>query len=738
ALGIMAATAMGLQHLHDNGVIHRDLKPANILMPNSGGLKICDFGLASLIGDMDTMAAGSVRYMAPELTSGENVDGRADLYSLGMIGYEMLAGRNNFEQAFRFVLKDQRNQALRWMKWHANQRAKATPLKELVPGIEPTLSDLVDRLMAKDPTQRIASGHELVEAIKVHFANGADKADASQIPQGSHGHSQHQQQAVGSLAISGTGSGAAATGVAPDQPTAMLPKKSKLPYYLGAVIVVLCGVLVALMMQQNNEAELQEKQRVANAHASYKAALQRFKEQEYEQASNLFSELIQEWPTTSELGRKSKGYQLLAEARIYENNKAYDAAVKALMDADESGAFDQTQREKLKVQIRETQRKAAFANQVSKIEQLIANGQYDLARQQLIEQNSYSPTDDEKKVLEEIGTRLSAMQDQSVITGILEEAKQLVDTGRRDEAISMLEERQLRLSNHLINKRISELKRERDYDQALLDARTAQRNNQLSQAIDLYNRAQQIRQDPAIDLQINQLRAQIAYQAGQERERAGDLRGATAQYTEALRHADMPQARRAISRINNANERSTLIAAGDDAMAARNYTTAMEHYQNALKMGRDASLRQKLSNAQLEQHYHAGRRALDQANLNVARTELTAASRMAPSDSRVTGALQELDTLAAYTAERDAGDKAREQGDYGAAKMAYYRARKIIDNDEIRKRFDDTEYEHLVARAKHQISIRQFDQARLNLLQAAKVQDTPEVRKLLEQVGKEQ
>ncbi|MAX26983.1 MAG: hypothetical protein CMJ19_21015 [Phycisphaeraceae bacterium] len=736
ALGIMAATAMGLQHLHDNGVIHRDLKPANILMPNSGGLKICDFGLASLIGDMDTMAAGSVRYMAPELTSGENVDGRADLYSLGMIAYEMLAGRNNFEQAFRFVLKDQRNQALRWMKWHANQRAKATPLKELVPGIEPTLSDLVDRLMAKDPTQRIASGNELVEAIKVHFANGSEKADASQIPQGSQGHAHHQQQVSGAMAMSG--GGATATAVAPDQPTAMLPKKSKLPYYLGAVIVVLCGVLVVLMMQQNNEAELQEKQRVADAYATYEAALKRYKEKEYEQASNLFSELIQEWPATSKLGQKSKGYQLLSEAWIYENNKAYDAAVKALIDADESGAFDEKQREQLKVQIRETQRKAAFANQVSKIEQLLANGQYDLARQQLIEQNSYSPTEDEKKVLEEIGTRLSAMQDQSVITGILDEAKQLVDTGRRDEAISMLEERQLRLSNHLINQRINELKRERDYDQALLDARTAQRNNQLSQAIDLYNRAQQIRQDPAIDLQINQLRAQIAYQAGQERERAGDLRGATAQYTEALRHADMPQARRAISRINNANERSTLIAAGDDAMAARNYTTAMEHYQNAMKMGRDAALRQKLTNAELEQHFLAGRRALDQANLNVARTELTAASRMAPSDNRITQALQELDTLAAYTAERDAGDKAREQGDYGAAKMAYYRARKIIDNEEIRKRFDDTEYEHLVARAKHQISIRQFEQARLNLLQAAKVQDTPEVRKLLEQVGKEQ
>jgi serine/threonine-protein kinase len=732
ALGIMAATAMGLQHLHDNGVIHRDLKPANILMPNNGGLKICDFGLASLIGDMDTMAAGSVRYMAPELTSGESVDGRADLYSLGMIAYEMIAGRNNFEQAFRFVLKDQRNQALRWMKWHANQRAKATPLKELVPGIEPTLSDLVERLMAKDPTQRITSGNELVEAIKVHFANGADKADASQIPQSAPG--QTQGSAAGHQVLTGN----AATNIAPDQPTAMLPKKSKLPYYLAAVIVVLCGVLVVLVMQKNNDTQNQEMQRVANAHAAYKAALQRFKEKEYEQASNLFAELIQEWPATSDLGRKSKGYQLLSEARIYENNKAYDAAVKALMDADESGAFDNEQREKLRVQIRETQRKAAFANQVSKIEQLLADKQYDLARQQLIEQNSYSPTEDEKKVLDEMGTRLSAMQDQSVISGILDEARQLVETSRRDEAIAMLEEKQLRLSNHLINQRINELKRERDYDQALLDARTAQRNNQLSQAIDLYSRAQQIKEDPAIEQQINQLRAQIAFQSGQERERAGDLRGATTQYTRALSFADMPQARRAIERINNATERDTLIAAGDDALATRNYSTAIEHYKNAMKMGRDASLRQKLASAELEQHFQAGRRALDQANLDVARAELTAASRITPDDSRIAQALKELDTLAAYTTERDAGDKARKQGDYGAAKMAYYRAKKIIDNEEIRKRFDDTEYEHLLARAKHQISIRQFEQARLNLLQAAKIHDTPETRKLLEQVGKEE
>tara|TARA_Y100001933_G_scaffold264567_2_gene330922 strand:+ start:5071 stop:7635 length:2565 start_codon:yes stop_codon:yes gene_type:complete len=728
ALGIMAATAMGLQHLHDNGVVHRDLKPANILMPNTGGLKICDFGLASLIGDMDTMAAGSVRYMAPELTSGDHVDGRADLYSLGMIGYEMIAGRENFEQAFRFVLKDQRNQALRWMKWHANQRAKATPLKELVPGIEPTLSELIERLMAKDPAQRIASGNELMQAIKMHFAGGSDKPDAGKMGHGSH-HGKHHHA---------TSKSNASPQIAPDQPTAMLPKKSKLPYYLAAVIVVLCGVLATLMFQQTNQKEEAAKQRVANAHAVYKAALEKFKDKEYEQASNLFSELIQEWPASTNLGLKSKGYQLLSEANINLNNKAYEAAVQSLMAADDTGAFAAKQREHLKVQIRETKRQAAFANQISKIKQLMAEQKYDLARQQLIDQNTYSPTKEEQETLDILGTQLNAMVGQSTILGVLNDAQQLVDTGRPDEAIALLEEKQLHLSNHMISQKINELKQTRTYEQALLDARTAQRNNQLSQAIDLYARAQQIKEEPAIAQQINQLRAQMAYQAGQERERAGDLAGATTQYTRALSFADMQQARRAIQRINSANARATLISAGDDAMAGRNYSAAIDQYKNALKMGSDTSLRQKLAKAEFENHFDAGRRALSQANLDVARRELTAARNLDSNDARVTQSMQQLETLSAYTDERDAGDKARKQGDYGAAKLAYYRAKKIIDNDEIRQRYDDTEFDHLVARAKHQISVRQFDQARINLNQAAKIKTTPEVRQLLEQVGKEE
>ena len=120
------------------------------------------------------LSLGSVRYMAPELFRDEPVDGRADIYALGMIAYEMLAGRNAFEDAFKIVLRDQRNQPLRWMKWHTNLRAKAPPLTQLNPKASPALSDLVARMIEKDPSSRIASAHELLRAIRRHFATAGD------------------------------------------------------------------------------------------------------------------------------------------------------------------------------------------------------------------------------------------------------------------------------------------------------------------------------------------------------------------------------------------------------------------------------------------------------------------------------------------------------------------------------------------------------------------------------------
>ncbi len=143
ALGIAAEVAKGVAHAHAQGVVHRDLKPANVFLCQDGQVKVLDFGLAHAFGHRLT-AGGTPAYMAPEQSLGAPEDERTDVFALGVMLFEMLAGRVPFP-----THGDGR----------ATRSARKPPVLEVADA--PAVGELVGRMLERDPTRRPRDGGEV-------------------------------------------------------------------------------------------------------------------------------------------------------------------------------------------------------------------------------------------------------------------------------------------------------------------------------------------------------------------------------------------------------------------------------------------------------------------------------------------------------------------------------------------------------------------------------------------------
>jgi len=159
-LKIAAQVCEGLQAAHDKGVVHRDIKPPNILIGQDDVTKIVDFGLASVgagTGSRLTKSGilvGTPEYISPEQITGGEIDGRTDLYSFGVVLYEMLTGRQPFSGS----------NAVNMLFQHLDD--EVPPLREFVPTIPEGLERLVMQAMAKEPKDRPATALEMIAMMR--------------------------------------------------------------------------------------------------------------------------------------------------------------------------------------------------------------------------------------------------------------------------------------------------------------------------------------------------------------------------------------------------------------------------------------------------------------------------------------------------------------------------------------------------------------------------------------------
>ncbi len=169
-LDTIIQVAEGLAHAHARGIVHRDMKPENVMIGADGRARIMDFGLAKLIGQTTVLKTGTVAgtlfYMSPEQVKGEKLDGRSDVWSVGAMLYELLAGRpphaGDYEAAVLYSI--------------ANERP--VPPSEIDPGVSPELERVVLKALEKNPEDRYQSMDEILEDLRSIRSGDARKSEA--------------------------------------------------------------------------------------------------------------------------------------------------------------------------------------------------------------------------------------------------------------------------------------------------------------------------------------------------------------------------------------------------------------------------------------------------------------------------------------------------------------------------------------------------------------------------------
>jgi CHASE2 domain-containing sensor protein/tRNA A-37 threonylcarbamoyl transferase component Bud32 len=168
ALYVVAETALALDYAHKQGVIHRDVKPANIMLLKDGQIKVTDFGIAKAVSSSQTKSGivlGTPNYMSPEQINGHEIDGRSDIFSLGVVFFELMTGQLPFHGKNLTNL------------FYQITQVKHTSPRQINPKVPKPVEQIIDKALAKNPAQRFPTGADFARYLKA-MINKIDQVKA--------------------------------------------------------------------------------------------------------------------------------------------------------------------------------------------------------------------------------------------------------------------------------------------------------------------------------------------------------------------------------------------------------------------------------------------------------------------------------------------------------------------------------------------------------------------------------
>lgn len=718
-LRIIQATAKVLEQIHRHDLIHGGLRPSHIILRLSGGVQVCDVGVAGLIADQEGLDPGAARYMAPELFHGNAADATSDIYALGMVAYEMLAGRGAFEQVFAAILADPRNAAMRWMKWHTNAKVSPTPLHEINPRVPVRLSDLVARMIAKDRSKRIATAEQLLQAIQRHF-----------------GKKNIEQAEVSPDAFTPSGPQAVTTGPGD---TAELPPQSKTPKIIAiaaAIVVVLtAGIWITVSTIQSQQ--LAQQRDLATATLS--KADQDYNAGRFDDARQAYLAQMDAWPDDNDpLRLHARAGALLALSQIDLSNGDYDKALVSLHELDRLGEAGPADRQAVKSLTDQAEHRQAFDLALGSIREHLDAKRFAQARALIHDTQRTGLTEQEDKQLLELQVQIESQLNTQHIDEALAQADKHVADGDYSAAINHLKGFARRVQSPRIDDRLKSLNTEKQFNELVAKGNDAEQDDQPAQAVDYFEQALALMDAPEISAQVPILKSRAAVQRGRDLAEADDTAAASEAFTTALGYdPDNAEARGWLARMNVTIEKRSLVESARRAEAVGDLVQAAGHYRSALTHGQDDQLLGDLHRveagialAQAEQFIASGQ--LEQAG-----TELAKAKKLAPDNPAIDEVITRHDQHTRFQELLTRGDGFVEQGRFAQATHAYRQARDIIDNELINQRLDDTEFNHLLAQARSYIDNEQWASASGILDTAAKLRITDELTRLRLQVRAE-